>query len=74
MKKGETIKIKLKCKDGKKRLLDCVIIFARHNETRQLDPRTFEPIGEWKKIMQLVVRWVDTDGTKRTDNISVPLK
>lgn len=71
MNKGDTIKRKFKCKDGKIREVDCLIISAHPNKTRQMHPQTFKPIGDWKDCTSLVVRWVDINGAKRTDNITI---
>jgi hypothetical protein len=71
MKKGDTIKRKFKCKDGKIRIMDCLVLSAHKNKQREMNPVTFQPIGEWRDCILGVVRWIDIDGTKRTDNITI---
>lgn len=71
METGDTIKHKFKCKDGKIRNMDCVLISVHETKQRSVHPVTFKPIGEWTDCYSCVVRWIDTDGRKKTDNIVI---
>jgi hypothetical protein len=71
MKKGDIIKRKFKCSDGKVRIVDCLVVSAFVTKQREMHPVTFQPIGEWRDCISGVVKWVDINGKKRIDNITL---
>jgi hypothetical protein len=71
MEKGNIIKRKMKCHDGKVRTVDCMLISIFKTQSRQMNPDTLQPVGDWEDCFSCVVKWTDTNGILRTDNITL---